>query len=904
MTKFSSLIDRIKNYHKNKRWQSRTILTLLVLLFILGLARLLLSQTIIYSATSWLKEQGIDSTIEAIDISIIDGTVSLVNAKGYKDGTALFNIGLVDIYWRWAPLSKKTMVISKVGLDEFSVNIEHYSDDIIIGGVHIPLNTTPIAEAGQVPAKTENPDEKTKSWAASLGEVIFTNLNVCYLQHTTTLEKASKNSLFVDYCVALEKMSWAGTISYATDNKLLNTDDLPLSSTGDFRLNGLNITDNKLNKKLLSSKSNTLKNVVISGLGSLHIDQLKMNELSLLQREDKKHRDSIRFSQLVIDDIKLSNMNALTIKSISINKPGFYLVKQNPTDWEYQQWIPQSTITSKTAVEPKDDKQTSNEPAFKLSLNNVNIKDSDLCYLDSSPSLYYCLTFTDLDWKGSIKLGTESSQADEPGLQIKGDLKLSKQKIHNQTLDRDLIAAESITLSELDVSSVDDVSLNSLNIEKLAALQRSESKDDQTASFEKLAIKNVKYTGNKLEINTINLEGLANNISKNKDGNWEFDKWQTKNKPANKTTKEAAKSQTRNSEPLIISLNTLNIITNKKISFTDNSTKPVMKLGLTNLQFDLKDLHASKPDENSRFKLYAKTFRHSTMDIEGTIKPFAEKISFDANGKLKGLDLRAASPATKKAIGHTIQSGQMDADLTLLAVDGELDSNIALSLYHFNIKAASKKDAEKLDEKFGMPLNQTLVLLRDRDDSIHLDIPITGDVNNPNFQPMDAIIKATTKAATVTLITFYTPYGLIYAGGSVAFNLATALNFDPINFAPGSAEILNDGKEQLDGLTKLLVEKPQVHLTLCGVTNQQDVYALFPTHKQKQETKADDEKNNTEIKLNDEQSSKLTQLAKDRQINAKNYLVDESGIEHDRLILCAPEHNTDEDAIAGVEIVI
>ncbi len=292
------------------------------------------------------------------------------------------------------------------------------------------------------------------------------------------------------------------------------------------------------------------------------------------------------------------------------------------------------------------------------------------------------------------------------------------------------------------------------------------------------------------------------------------------------------------------------------------------------------------------------------MDIEGTIKPFAEKISFDANGKLKGLDLRAASPATKKAIGHTIQSGQMDADLTLLAVDGELDSNIALSLYHFNIKAASKKDAEKLDEKFGMPLNQTLVLLRDRDDSIHLDIPITGDVNNPNFQPMDAIIKATTKAATVTLITFYTPYGLIYAGGSVAFNLATALNFDPINFAPGSAEILNDGKEQLDGLTKLLVEKPQVHLTLCGVTNQQDVYALFPTHKQKQETKADDEKNNTEIKLNDEQSSKLTQLAKDRQINAKNYLVDESGIEHDRLILCAPEHNTDEDAIAGVEIVI
>ena len=157
----------------------------------------------------------------------------------------------------------------------------------------------------------------------------------------------------------------------------------------------------------------------------------------------------------------------------------------------------------------------------------------------------------------------------------------------------------------------------------------------------------------------------------------------------------------------------------------------------------------------------------------------------------------------------------MDAKLELLANDGILDSNISLSLYQFHIKPMSKEAAADLDAEFGMPLNQTLALLRDKDDSIHLDIPITGDINNPDFDPMHAIVKATSKAATVTLITFFTPYGLIYAGSNIAFDLATALNFDPLDFKPGEAKLDEMNKEQLNSLTGLLTETPQVHLTLC-----------------------------------------------------------------------------------------
>jgi hypothetical protein len=325
-----------------------------------------------------------------------------------------------------------------------------------------------------------------------------------------------------------------------------------------------------------------------------------------------------------------------------------------------------------------------------------------------------------------------------------------------------------------------------------------------------------------------------------------------------------------------------------------------MKIGLNKLDFNIKDLLSDKPDTDSPFKLSAKTFRHGTIDIAGTVRPFSSKVAFDAKGKLKGFDLRAASPAAKKSIGHIIKSGQLDADLEILAVDGILDSNIGLSLYQFHIKPMSKDDAAKLDKEIGMPLNQTLVMLRDKDDSIHLDIPITGDVNSPEFNPMDAVLKATTKAATVTLITFYTPYGLIYAGGNVLFDLATAMNFDPVAFDAGSATLPADGEKQLANLGKLLTEKPQVHLTLCGMTNKEDVYTLYPALKKPIEK----DKKEVAPTLTNDQKLAVEKLATERQIASKNYLIKKSGITHDRLILCEPEYQIDGEAFSGVEINI
>jgi hypothetical protein len=186
------------------------------------------------------------------------------------------------------------------------------------------------------------------------------------------------------------------------------------------------------------------------------------------------------------------------------------------------------------------------------------------------------------------------------------------------------------------------------------------------------------------------------------------------------------------------------------------------------------------------------------------------------------------------------------------------------------------------------------MLLKDKKDRIKLDIPITGDINNPDFDPTDAIIKATAKATSVTLITFFTPYGLAYAGGNVLFDIATSINFDPLIFEPGTSKLSDAHNAQLTKMVELLVERPGVHLTLCGSTNLKD--------REKISTEIIDPK---KIKPpSAEILQKLKQLGSERQENVKDYLVSVGKIAHNRLILCEPEHNDDVESISGVEISI
>ena len=867
--------------NKNQSKRPWFLITILILISLLILSRLFLSSAIIYGTNTWLKKQGITSNIEDININILNGHVSLINVAAKKGAKELFHINLLELYWKWSPISNKTLAISQIKLDKFNANVEHYTDALIISGLELPLNKD---------SKIVESDNAEKDWALSLNKLEISDINLCYSQQAAPVNEKADNNKLYDYCLEVEQLSWQGPFQYSADKQIAESKK-PISAKGDLSLKGFSLIDNKQNKELLSTQLSTLSDIRIDGIDDISIPQLAIKHLSALQRNNNtENKDTVGFDSLSIDNLKLIKLNALSAKKITFDKPRLYLVKNNADSWEYQAWLPTSKSNNKTS---------STDTAFTISLDDLVIKNSNLCYLEQHTSLDYCFTLENLKWFGSTQI-TTASQSEPLIINADGSLSLIQASIDNKTNKRNLINSSALKVSNLVVRNINDFSVTDLSVEKFNALQRSDKPDDTTASFDELLINSLNYSNNNIAVDKINIDGLSTTVSKNKTSGWEHDKWLPNN---NKQTTSAdnPSDHKQNNALLELSLNHLAISSKNKITYVDESTLPVTNIGLQSLNFTVNKLDSSNATTASPFSLFAKTIEHSTIELKGKIKPFAGKLSLNANGELKGYDLRTVSALTKKSIGHVIKSGQVDADLKLKVTNDILDSNLSLSLFQFEMKPVAKADADKLDKLFGMPLNQTLTLLRDRNDNIHLDIPVTGNINNPNFDPMDAIIKATSKAATVTLITFYTPYGLVYAGSNALFNIATALNFEPVFFDAGTSELTlpvldEDGEDQLLNLIKLMKDKPKVHLTLCGKTNLSDFYALYPKTKNNTADKT--------IKLSAAQRDDLHQLATKRQTNIKNYLIKQGDLAHDRLILCEPEHKMDTDAIAGVEINI
>ncbi len=891
MSILSTKIGRAKTLYNENLWQGRLILTSLIIILVLVVVRISLPYTIIYSSIYWLNQQGVTAQIEDISININKGTFAVLGATGTKEGANVFNISKASIDWSWRPLSRKTIHIKSIQLEGFNLNAEQYSDAIKIAGIVIK-------DDGGVQQKPAKEDSQV-AWGASLNYIDFKNLVFCFQQFDSPYDERAQENTLIDYCGDVGELSWQGDFSLGNTGSPKQSPEHQLAADGILKIKQLQLFNNKLEGTLIIIGDTSLSNIKTNGVNDIKLGAINIAQFALLEKSGhSRHKHAVEFNTLDMTGISVENSDSVAINSIVLDKPVISMARDETGKFKYEQWLLQQK-TAPAITEQAPSEQPGDNAAFNIKLGSIRILDSEVCYEQLSSesnnkiqAIDYCLNLASSEWKGDIAITTPAGT--KPLLlSLNGGLSLSSFITTNNLLNRDLLSFEKLAIYKIALNSFEDLAFDNLELDNAAGLELTSIEDKHTMTAANLGLSAFSYRNNTLAINKVAINDLGIEITLNKDGSLDFEKWKIDTTEQQAT--DITEAEAPDAEPIKIKLGEFSLKTSRLVEFTDLSVTPNMTIGLKELRFNIKDLDSENPRQESPIEFSATTTRHGTVEIKGVAMPFESKPSFDATGKITGLDLRAASPKAEQAIGHIIKSGQMNADLNLLSKEGQLDSNIALVLHHFKLKAKSKEDAAALDKKFGMPINQSLMLLKDKKDRIKLDIPITGDINNPEFNPTDAIIKATAKATSVTLITFYTPYGLAYAGGNVLFNIATAMNFEPLIFDAGSAQLTDAHNEQLATLAKLLVERPAVHLTLCGSTNLNDRNKMFTEILDK--TKPTPPPSSERLK-------RLNQLGSERQENVKNHMVSVGKIAHERLILCEPEHSDDAEAIGGVEISI
>lgn len=499
-----------------------------------------------------------------------------------------------------------------------------------------------------------------------------------------------------------------------------------------------------------------------------------------------------------------------------------------------------------------------------------------------------CVSLKEMKWLGKIAWSAPADkQPAVSGVSIIGDLLFDSLSLASKDLQQTYAAFEKMALNGISITGLNQFRTSSIELFGVRLLQHTKSEKGDSpylATWKLLNIKQAEFNQQQqtASIDSIYLDGLDSVVDHSAEG--------IAGLPviADKPGKNKQKQETSKAPAFGFSVNEIHIDGNSRISIIDKTVDPVFQENVSAINIIIRDLDSLKAEQKSPLNGELKVGEYGEVNIKGNVQPFMERITLDLQQNTRNIDLANFNVYGKTFIGHRIRRGNLELEQKLVINQGKLDTSSTLVLQKFEIEALEGKEAEKYKSDLGIPLSAALSLLRDRDDRIKLTVPVTGDIDAPDFSLNDIIATVTSKAIKEAIINYYTPFGLVKLVGG-AFNLATALRFDPVEFVAGKVDISDDSAKQLDKLATLLKERPQVHLTMCGYPVRSDALASYKPAEIGLK-KADEQ---TPLKLTEKQTSELLNLFKSRMNNMKQYMVKQLKTNPGQVILCSEPDKKD-----------
>ena len=243
------------------------------------------------------------------------------------------------------------------------------------------------------------------------------------------------------------------------------------------------------------------------------------------------------------------------------------------------------------------------------------------------------------------------------------------------------------------------------------------------------------------------------------------------------------------------------------VIFRDESITPMVQTGLYDLTGTIKGL-SSKQLAKADVELAANVDRVAPLKIVGTINPLIEHAMTDLTVTLGGMDLTAESPYSGKYVGYGLSKGKLSLDLTYKVSQQQLEAEnkVLIDQLTFGDKVESP-DATSL------PVPFAVALLKDRKGRIEIDLPIRGDLKDPDFKYGKVVVSTLLNILGKLVTSPFALMGKLIPGGGNAEELQY-LEFDPGEAMPLPAEL-----KKVEAITKGLEERPGLRLEITGTAD-------------------------------------------------------------------------------------
>ncbi|WP_402718074.1 DUF748 domain-containing protein [Janthinobacterium rivuli] len=251
---------------------------------------------------------------------------------------------------------------------------------------------------------------------------------------------------------------------------------------------------------------------------------------------------------------------------------------------------------------------------------------------------------------------------------------------------------------------------------------------------------------------------------------------------------------------------------NAKLDFADLSLRPQFAAKIYELNGVVTGL-STKRDARSQIELDGRIDEFGLARVRGQLNPFAPTDNTDLNVVFKNVDMVSASPYTMKFAGYKVAEGKISLDLQYKVRNRQLDGTNQIVLDKLTLgERIDSPDALKL------PLELALAILKDSDGRIDLGLPVSGDMNDPQFSYGALIWKAVGNVLTKIVTAPFRALGNLLG--------ISADKLEAIDFDAGSAVLLPPEREKLKQVAQILAKREQLKLAVPGQFSDTDAAAL------------------------------------------------------------------------------
>ena len=594
-------------------------------------------------------------------------------------------------------------------------------------------------------------------------------------------------------------------------------------------LNGINAPLSKSTNANVASAGVTNTSFTMDGNKSLaSLDGLNVKNIEL----KAKNKDIASVADVGVKSISFDLLKtALNIASVDVNKPKFTselndngLSAVNELGFGEQSAKATKAAKHTKKVEKKVENKSaskSKENEFKFDVKNISVNNADIALTHLFEGEKIAHKFDNLFVKVA-NLSSDFSKPFDAKVAMKSSQKLnldvdSKIKIEpldvsakiklNDTnlpkyfayakpfLEADLASGQLESSAEISYAkdikadakvSIKDIRLNGKKTEKLIA-------------FKSLDLEKISFAKNDLAISGVSLNSpfIKAHLSKERKFNLSQIVKEDKNKAKTEAKPESKKAASKKDDELKFSVKNFSL-KNGEVDFSDASLFMPFATTISKLNGKLTDIDKKRPSSGEFQGVVGK---NGFAQITAKLFPFELKQNTDIKLDFKDIDLTDITPYSGQFVGYKIKKGKLNLNLNYSVADSKLNGSNFINFDSLTL-------GEKVDSKdaVNLPLSLAISILSDQNNQINIDLPVEGNLDDPDFKYGGVIWAAVKKLfADITLAPFR------FLGNALGLG---SKDLSSIDFLAGSSELISSEAPKIADFIKLTGSKPKMKLSI------------------------------------------------------------------------------------------